>query len=54
MWQNSIQCSRSCGGGNQQQSRSCTNPVTQCGGLECVGSNSRVVSCNKQCCPGKV
>ena len=54
VWHNSTQCSHSCGGGNRQQRRSCTNPVPWCGGVECAGTNNRTVSCNEQCCPGSI
>ena len=52
MWQDNTQCSRSCGGGNKQQNRSCTNPVPQCGGVSCLGNKHRTVPCNEQHCPG--
>jgi len=54
MWQDSTTCSRSCGGGSKQQSRSCTNPVPSCGGVDCVGTTYRAVPCNEQCCKGKI
>jgi len=54
MWQDSTQCSRSCGGGYKQQNRSCTNPVPTCEGLNCVGYRNRTVPCNEQDCPGIV
>jgi len=52
LWKNSTECSQSCGGGKIQLNRSCTNPLPQCGGAECMGINNKTVSCNEQCCPG--
>jgi len=52
VWQDSTQCSRSCGGGTKQQSRSCTNPVPYCGGVNCLGKKHRTVTCNEKHCPG--
>ena len=46
------ECSRSCGTGFKKQVRSCTNPLPQCGGEPCEGSDNRTIACNEQCCPG--
>ncbi|XP_022085075.1 A disintegrin and metalloproteinase with thrombospondin motifs 6-like [Acanthaster planci] len=49
-WQNQGSCSRTCGGGQQTQIRSCNNPLPQNGGAYCSGSNIQSVSCNTQDC----
>ena len=47
-WSEWSECSASCGGGTQ--TRTCTNPEPQFGGLDCVGEASQ--SCNTQSCGG--
>ena len=44
-------CSKSCGGGTQTRTRTCTNPAPYCGGLSCSGASSEDQSCNTQICP---
>ncbi len=44
-------CSRTCGGGQQTITRSCTNPAPQNGGLNCVGNSNEAITCNTQICP---
>ncbi|KAJ8316655.1 hypothetical protein KUTeg_005793, partial [Tegillarca granosa] len=44
-------CSKSCGGGSQSRSRSCTNPAPQYGGANCAGSSSSSQACNTHNCP---
>ncbi|XP_078318954.1 uncharacterized protein LOC111119491 [Crassostrea virginica] len=44
-------CSVSCGGGNHTRSRTCTNPASQHGGKDCVGSSTETHSCNNDPCP---
>ena len=47
------ECSATCGEGVITQQRTCTQPSPSCGGRDCTGNHSNVVSCNKnQCCPG--
>eukprot|EP00118_Oscarella_pearsei_P019289 m.204058 g.204058 ORF g.204058 m.204058 type:complete len:1067 (+) comp39639_c0_seq21:179-3379(+) len=48
------QCSRSCGGGIQHQSRTCTNPRPIHGGKNCSGDSQSYQLCNKMPCPGVV
>ncbi|XP_055958261.1 SCO-spondin [Patella vulgata] len=54
-WVNSGPCSKTCGGGSQQQvqTRTCTQPVPAYGGAQCNGSSSqqRHVECNTDPCP---
>ena len=51
-WSGLSRCSRSCGGGQQYQSRTCSNPFPGHGGRDCVGVRSLSYSCNTHCCPG--
>jgi len=46
-------CSLTCGGGNQTQTRTCTNPPPSNGGKNCSTTNieSIVQPCNIQLCP---
>ena len=47
-------CSKTCGGGTQNYTRLCNNPVPSCGGNDCPGLRVDINSCNTHCCPGKV
>ena len=47
-------CSKTCGGGTQNCTRSCSNPIPDCGGNECSGLNVTQNTCNNQCCSGKL
>ena len=40
-----------CGGGSQNRSRTCTNPVPQYGGADCVGAEGENQDCNTHNCP---
>ena len=44
-------CSKSCGGGTQTRTRTCTNPALFCGGESCFGLSTESQSCNTQSCP---
>ena len=48
-------CDRTCGGGSQVRSRSCTNPPAQFGGSDCtlLGPDEETRVCNLNACPGK-
>ena len=50
-WQNVTECSATCGEGVITQQRTCTQPSPSCGGRDCVGENTTIVSCT-ECCPG--
>ena len=51
-WSGWSACSVSCGGGTQTRTRTCTHPVPECGGADCVGSSVDTQVCNTQsCCP---
>jgi len=43
-------CSKSCGGGTQSCTRTCTNPAPAYGGANCVGDSSQIQNCNTQAC----
>jgi len=44
-------CSKSCGGGVQERSRSCDNPAPSSGGSACAGENKETQACNAGGCP---
>ena len=54
-WSEWSVCNRTCGGGNQQRERDCTNPQPAHGGLNCteqlLGPAEEVVACNEEPCP---
>ncbi|KAL5272728.1 hypothetical protein ACHWQZ_G000802 [Mnemiopsis leidyi] len=39
-------CTAECGGGKQSRSRTCTNPVPQGGGADCLGEATQTRACN--------
>ena len=45
-------CSRTCGGGAQRRSRTCTNPPPRNGGAACSGGRFQTRRCNSNGCPG--
>ena len=54
-WSNWGQCSVTCGTGNQQRTRTCTNPAPEHGGLDCVGNSSETdKSCVLDPCPSEL
>ena len=48
------ECSQRCGGGEQERSRTCTNPPPAHGGAECPGSDKETQPCNTQPCIGEL
>ncbi|XP_078491103.1 uncharacterized protein LOC100175024 [Ciona intestinalis] len=48
-WSNSGDCTLTCGGGTQQQIRTCTGGTAGTGG--CPGSATQTIACNEQACP---
>ena len=52
-WSSWSSCSETCGVGSHTRTRTCTNPVPEGGGADCVGQNNRTKSCNKFACPGR-
>ncbi|XP_061184989.1 SCO-spondin-like [Saccostrea echinata] len=50
-WSDWDLCSVTCGGGSQNRSRSCTNPMPQYGGADCTGDGEEHQDCNTQNCP---
>ena len=52
-WHDDGGCSTTCGGGVQMQTRSCTNPVPEFGGNDCVGNSTQSVTCNVEDCPSE-
>ena len=49
-WRSSGQCSKTCGGGSQYQSRRCDSPAPAKGGNYCQGEHSKYISCNNNEC----
>lgn len=47
-------CTKTCGGGMQSRSRSCTNPEPANGGQECSGQAQESRSCHEEECAGKL
>ncbi|VDH96262.1 Hypothetical predicted protein [Mytilus galloprovincialis] len=52
-WTEFTICSQTCGGGQQNRNRSCTDPEPQYGGNYCVGVENETNSCNNEPCPSK-
>ncbi|XP_056022086.1 uncharacterized protein LOC125650831 [Ostrea edulis] len=49
-WGSWSSCTKSCSGGKEVRSRTCTNPATNYGGKDCVGEPSEERSCNTHGC----
>ncbi|XP_020632434.1 coadhesin-like isoform X5 [Orbicella faveolata] len=52
VWRGWSICTRTCGGGVQGRSRTCTNPPPAFGGAQCTGAREETRSCNEEPCPG--
>ena len=56
-WSKWSACSKSCGGGEKKQTRSCTNPTPDNGGQNCVeqglGADEKTAACNVKPCVSK-
>ena len=52
-WSKYDECSELCGGGDQERTRTCTNPKPKHGGKDCVGAESQTRACNTQKCKSK-
>jgi len=52
-WSGWTSCSKSCGSGSQERSRTCTSPPPRYGGRSCAGAARQTQKCNKQACPGE-
>lgn len=50
-WMDSDECTVSCGGGAQNQTRFCANPAPENGGLDCIGPSEQIATCNEWACP---
>ncbi|XP_045169863.2 thrombospondin-1-like [Mercenaria mercenaria] len=44
-------CDVTCETGTQSRARTCTNPATAHGGLDCIGDKAQTKQCHKQLCP---
>ena len=52
-WGTWSSCSATCGGGQHERTRSCSNPTPSNGGNECSGNSIQSDDCNTHACPGK-
>ena len=56
-WSEWSECTKSCGVGEKNRTRNCTNPPPANGGLSCVdqglGDAEETVACNEDLCPSK-
>ena len=63
-WEPSTDCSKTCGGGTQERTRTCSNPIPENGGSNCTSSDditgigaeqieTDVATCNDFPCPPK-
>ena len=43
-------CSKECGGGEKERTRTCTNPAPAHGGNDCVGDSKQTAPCNEDPC----
>ena len=50
-WQSWSSCTKTCGSGTKQRSR--TKQEAECGGAACTGNMVEQTDCNNQCCAGK-
>ena len=50
-WHSWNSCTKSCGGGTKQRTRTSNNAV--CGGAACIGYAVEQTDCNTHCCAGK-
>lgn len=52
-WTNFTECSKPCGNGTSNRTRTCTNPIPRFGGNNCTdyGSSFDIRSCNEHPCP---
>lgn len=53
-WSNFGLCSKTCGKGKQQRSRSCNNPAPAHGGQSCNGEDSQSRDCMLKECPSMI
>ena len=52
-WSPFTSCSKSCGKGSQERTRTCTSPPPQHGGDDCVGEDDQIRECKVKECPGR-
>ena len=53
-WTDWSECDNECGSGQQEQTRSCSNPAPQHGGEDCSGETRKLQDCIMPGCPGDV
>ena len=51
-WEQSSDCSVTCGDGVMQMTRTCTEPAPASGGIDCQGDSNRMEPCSLVDCPG--
>ena len=52
-WSDWSDCTEACGGGEQEQTRTCTNPPPAGAGATCDGLDKQTQPCNTDECEGK-
>ena len=52
-WTDWSDCTKSCGGGEQEKTRTCTNPAPAGAGAACDGDAKETQACNTDECTGK-
>ena len=53
-WSEWSTCTKTCGTGEEQRTRTCTNPTPFHGGQDCSGPLTDAQPCNTQECPGEL
>ena len=53
VWSNWDACTLTCGTGSQTRTRSCSNPVPEYCGQDCIGDVSEINDCNTDNCPSE-
>ena len=46
-------CTKTCGSGSTMRNRTCTNPSTTYGGMDCKGTGDELILCNTNRCLGE-
>lgn len=52
-WSQWTECTVTCGGGNKERTRTCTNPEPSGGGANCIGNLNETLTCGDDACSSK-